>query len=85
MLPSNLSLTCTDQSSYTVQWLIVLPLELVASSITLQYWHNPLPHAAWVTLFLVGIVIINIFGVKGFANVEATLSIVKVIAIVGFM
>lgn len=71
--------------SYTLQWLITLPLELVAASITLQYWSQPLHHSVWVTLFLVGIVTINIFGVKGFANVEATLSIVKVVAIVGFM
>ncbi|KUJ08189.1 uncharacterized protein LY89DRAFT_600105 [Mollisia scopiformis] len=71
--------------SYVIQWLLTLPLELVAASITLQYWNNPLPHAAWVTIFLFGIVIINVFGVKGFANVEATLSIVKVVAIVGFI
>ncbi|KAE8446456.1 hypothetical protein EG329_011919 [Mollisiaceae sp. DMI_Dod_QoI] len=71
--------------NYILQWLITLPLELVAASITLQYWSQPLHHSVWVTLFLVGIVTINIFGVKGFANVEATLSIVKVVAIVGFM
>lgn len=69
-----------------MQWLLVLPLELVASSITLQYWGQPPKyHAAWVTLFLVAISVINLFGVKGFANVEATLSLIKTTAIVGFM
>lgn len=71
--------------NYTLQWLITLPLELVAASITLSYWSQPIHHSVWVTIFLVGIVTINIFGVKGFANVEATLSIVKVAAILGFM
>jgi len=71
--------------SYVFQWLVTLPLELVASSITLQYWGHPLQHAVWVTIFLVGIVVINIFGVKGYADVEATLSVMKVVAIVGFM
>jgi amino acid transporter len=71
--------------SYVFQWLVTLPLELVASSITLQYWEQPLHHAVWVTIFLFGIVVINIFGVKGYADVEATLSVMKVVAIVGFM
>jgi len=72
--------------SYVFQWLITLPLELVASSITLQYWGQPLGHhAVWVTMFLFGIVVINVFGVKGFADVEAALSVMKVVAIVGFM
>jgi amino acid transporter len=64
---------------------VTLPLELVASSIILQYWGQPLDHAVWVTIFLIGIVVINVFGVKGYGNVEATLSIIKVVAIVGFM
>lgn len=73
-------------NSYAIQWLVTLPLELIASSITLQYWGQPLGHHwVWVTIFLVSISIINISGVKGFANVEAGLSIMKVTAIVGFM
>lgn len=72
--------------SYAFQWLITLPLELVAASITLQYWGQPLGHRAiWITIFLAGLAIINIFGVKGWANVEATLSLIKVVAIIGFL
>jgi len=74
------------RNSYVFQWLITLPLELVASSITLQYWGNPLKnHASWVTIFLVLIVAINILGVKRFADFEAGFSVMKVLAIVGFM
>jgi amino acid transporter len=65
---------------------VTLPLELIAASITLQYWGDPLGHQdAWVALFLAGIAIINVSGVKWFANVEAGLSVMKVVAIVGFM
>ncbi|RDL38893.1 uncharacterized protein BP5553_03233 [Venustampulla echinocandica] len=72
--------------NYAFQWLITLPLELIASSITLQYWGEPLRHrSAWITLFLAGLAIINISGVTGFANVEAALSVMKVVAVVGFM
>jgi amino acid transporter len=63
-----------------------MPLELVAASITLQYWGNPLKHHdIWVTIFLILIVLLNIFGVKLFADAEVVLSLMKVIAIVGFM
>ncbi|KIN00623.1 hypothetical protein OIDMADRAFT_42478 [Oidiodendron maius Zn] len=72
--------------NYVVGWLITLPLELVASSITLQYWGNPLGnHAAWVTIFLVCIVVINLLGVKRFADFEAAFSVMKVAAIIGFI
>ena len=72
--------------SYVIGWLITLPLELVASSITLEYWGNPLGnHAAWVTIFLVCIVVINLLGVKRFADFEAGFSVMKVVAIIGFM
>jgi len=69
-----------------LQWLITLPLELVASSITLQYWGNPLKkNASWVTIFLFLIIVINVMGVKKFADFEVVFSIIKVSAIVGFM
>lgn len=56
--------------SYAMQWLVVLPLEIVAASITLQYWPgaqdtNP---AAFVTIFLVIIIAINFFGVRGYGE-----------------
>lgn len=71
--------------NYTVQWLIFLPLELVASSITLQYWGSAMPYTTWVTIFLILITIINIFGVKGYGHVEAALGVIKVVTVVIFM
>lgn len=72
--------------SYTFQWLVTLPLELVAASITIRYWGSPLKHhAAWVTIFLVAIAGINHVGAKFYADVEAFLSICKVVAVIGFL
>uniref|UniRef100_A0A0D6R0W7 Amino acid permease/ SLC12A domain-containing protein n=1 Tax=Araucaria cunninghamii TaxID=56994 RepID=A0A0D6R0W7_ARACU len=73
--------------NYALQWLIVLPLEIVAASITLQFWSgsrdvNP---AAWVTIFLFVIIVINFFGVKGYGEAEFVFSIIKVIAVIGFI
>jgi amino acid transporter len=69
-----------------MQWLAVLPLEIISASITINYWdgtrHN---HAIFVTIFLVTIVTINLFGVKGYGEAEFCFSIVKVTAVIGYM
>jgi yeast amino acid transporter len=79
--------TNADLPSYAMQWLVVLPLEIVAASITLSFWPgaqdtNP---AAWVTIFLIVIVAINFFGVRGYGEAEFVFAIIKVIAVIGFI
>jgi yeast amino acid transporter len=71
--------------NYALQWLIVLPLEIVAASITIEYWDSPVNKAVWVTIFLHLIIVINFFGVKGYGESEFVFSIIKVIAVVGYM
>lgn len=71
--------------SYAIQWLIALPLEIIAAALTIRYWTDELPSAPFVTLFLIAIIIINLFGVKGYGEAEFTFSIIKVIAVIGFM
>jgi amino acid transporter len=73
--------------SYAIQWLVVLPLEIVAASITLSFWPgaNDTNKAAWVTIFLVVIVTINFFGVRGYGEAEFLFAIIKVIAVIGFI
>lgn len=38
----------------------------------------------WITIFLVALIIIQFFGVRGYGEVEFVLSIIKIIALVGF-
>lgn len=71
--------------NYALQWLVVLPLEIVAASITVDYWGSPVSNAAWVAIFWVVIVSINLFGVRGYGEAEFVFSIIKVIAVIGFM
>ncbi|GIK04204.1 glyceraldehyde-3-phosphate dehydrogenase 1 [Aspergillus viridinutans] len=71
--------------NYALQWLIVLPLEIVAASITVDYWESSISNAAWVAIFWVVIVSINLFGVKGYGEAEFVFSLVKVIAVIGFI
>lgn len=44
-----------------------------------------MPSGAFVTIFLTLIIIINLFGVLGYAEVEYVLGIFKVAAVIGFM
>lgn len=73
--------------NYAMQWLIVFPLEIVAAAITVQYWDkdHTISPAVWVTLFWILIVVINLFGVKGYGEAEFVFSLVKVIAVIGFI
>ncbi|MCJ1247460.1 glyceraldehyde-3-phosphate dehydrogenase 1 [Trapelia coarctata] len=71
--------------NYAMQWLVVLPLEVVAASITIDYWDSYISNAAWVAIFLVVIVSINLFGVKGYGEAEFVFAIIKVVAVIGFI
>lgn len=71
--------------NYAIMWLIVLPLELVAAAMSIQYWNSAINPVAWVAIFYIFIFIINLFGVKGYGEAEFYLAIVKIIAIIGFI
>lgn len=71
--------------NYALQWLVVLPLELVAASITIKYWNSDINSVAWVAIFYVLIVAINFFGVKGYGEAEFVFSFIKVVAVIGFI
>lgn len=70
--------------NYLAQWLVLLPLELVAASITIRYWNEKINSDAWVAIFYVVIMIANMLDVKSFGETEFVLSMVKILAIIGF-
>lgn len=76
--------------NYALQWLVVYPLELIAAAVVINYWKyddngaTNVNKAAWVSLFYFTISMINVFGVRGYGETEFILSIIKVIAVVGF-
>ncbi|KAK4194728.1 amino acid permease/ SLC12A domain-containing protein [Triangularia verruculosa] len=70
---------------YALTWMIILPFELVAASITIRYWNDSISMGVWVTVFLVTLSLIQIFGVRGYGEVESVLSIIKIMACTGFI
>ncbi|KXH59912.1 amino acid permease [Colletotrichum salicis] len=70
---------------YAIAWLTVLPFELVAASITIKFWRDDLNMGIWVAVFLVVLAIIQVFGVRGYGEVEFILSLIKIAACIGFI
>ncbi|KAM5349836.1 hypothetical protein ACJ41O_006341 [Fusarium nematophilum] len=71
--------------NYCLQWLFTLPLEIIAGAFTIRYWNEHIAQWVFVAVFLVVIIIINLFGVKAYGEAEFIFSIIKVTAIVGFI
>jgi amino acid transporter len=71
--------------NYVFQWAIVLPLELTVCGMTVQYWNPDINVGVWITVFLVAIIIINVFGTLGYAEEEFWSAVIKLGATVVFM
>lgn len=70
---------------YALGWLTVLPFELTAAGITIQFWRTDINIGVWITIFLFFLCVIQVFGVRGFGEVEFVLSIIKVMGCIGFI
>lgn len=71
--------------NYFIQFLVLLPLELVSSSITMQFWNSNINADVWVCIFYVVVCSINMFGVRAYGEAEFLFSSIKVIAVIGFI
>lgn len=71
--------------NYVFQWAVVLPLELTVCGITIGYWDVETNVAVWITVFLVFIIIVSIFGGIGYAEEEFWSACFKLGATVIFM
>ncbi|RMD41403.1 hypothetical protein DV735_g3743, partial [Chaetothyriales sp. CBS 134920] len=70
---------------YAIGWLTVLPFELTAASITIEFWRDDIHVSVWITVFLVFVCLIQIFGVRGYGEVEFILGMIKIIACLGWI
>ncbi|KAK6201295.1 amino acid permease-domain-containing protein [Scheffersomyces amazonensis] len=71
--------------NYFMQFFVLLPLELVACSITIKYWNKDINSDVFVIIFWLAIVFITLLGVKGYGESEFIFSLIKVVAILGFI
>lgn len=71
--------------NYFMQFFVLVPLELVAASLTIKYWNSTLNPDIFVAIFFVAVVFVTLLGVRGYGEAEFVFSMVKVIAIIGFI
>jgi amino acid transporter len=65
--------------NYALQWLITLPQEIVAASLTLQYWNLTISPLLFIAIFWGVTCFINLFGVRGYAEAEFFYGFIKVL------
>ncbi|KAH9814322.1 amino acid permease/ SLC12A domain-containing protein [Melampsora americana] len=71
--------------NYWYNWAIVLPTEITASAVLVNYWTREVNNAVWITIFLLIVTAINMGGAKFYAEFEFWFASIKVITIVGLI
>lgn len=71
--------------NYFMQFLVLLPLELVAASISIQFWNKTLNPVIFVAIFWAFIFFVTMTGVKWFGEAEFIFCLIKIVAVTGFI
>lgn len=64
---------------------ILVPNEITAAALVIDYWPNSVPVAAWITIFLVVIIALNMLPVKFYGEAEFWFAGIKVITLLGLL
>ncbi|TKA56660.1 hypothetical protein B0A53_01855 [Rhodotorula sp. CCFEE 5036] len=70
---------------YTQKYWIVTANNLVAASIVVTFWTNSVPVGAWLAIYLVCIIGLNLLGIRVFGELEFWMSFVKVVTLTGLI
>ncbi|KAJ5576636.1 hypothetical protein N7535_003562 [Penicillium sp. DV-2018c] len=70
---------------YWFSWASTFALELTATGLIIQYWDDTIPIAIFIAIFWVVIIVLNMFPVSCYGEVEFWLSSIKIITVIGFM
>lgn len=71
--------------NYFLQFFVLLPLELVAASISIQYWNKDLNPDIFVAIFWVTVFAITMMGVRWYGEAEFVFCMIKVVTVIGFI
>jgi len=70
---------------YYYNWTIILPAELSASAVLINYWNTSVNNAVWITMCLVVVIMLNMFGAGIYGEAEFVFASIKVITITGLI
>ncbi|WVR08716.1 hypothetical protein IAU60_005774 [Kwoniella sp. DSM 27419] len=71
--------------NYWYSYAITIPVEIVAAAIVISYWDATTNAAVYMTVCLVLIWVINLFGARAYGETEFWFSAIKVVTIVGLI
>ncbi|KAG2188409.1 hypothetical protein INT44_001162 [Umbelopsis vinacea] len=71
--------------NYWYNWVIVLPAELSAAAVLINYWNQTINNAAWITICLAIVVAINFMGARAYGEAEFWFASIKVLTIIGLI
>ncbi|ORX57590.1 amino acid transporter [Hesseltinella vesiculosa] len=73
--------------NYWYNWTILLPTELSAAAVLMNYWvsSEQVSNAVWITIFLVIAIGINLFGAKAYGEAEFWFASIKILLVIGLI
>jgi yeast amino acid transporter len=71
--------------NYWYAYAFLVPSEITAAAIVVQYWTFAVPTAAWIAIILVTIIILNAFTVRLYGETEFWFASIKIITICGLI
>lgn len=71
--------------NYWYNWLIIMPAELSAAAILINYWNDSINNALWISICLIVVVAINLAGAGVYGECEFWFASIKVLTITGLI
>ncbi|KAI0824226.1 amino acid permease [Trametes gibbosa] len=71
--------------NYWYNWTIILPAELSAAAVLINFWNKSVNNAVWITMCLIVVITINMFGAGVYGEAEFIFASIKVITITGLI
>lgn len=71
--------------NYWYNWVIILPAELSAAAVLINYWNKAINNAAWISICLIVVFAINFAGAGVYGECEFWFASIKVLTIVGLI
>ncbi|WVQ80549.1 hypothetical protein IAT38_002654 [Cryptococcus sp. DSM 104549] len=71
--------------NYWYNWTIILPAELSAAAVLINLWNDTINNALWISICLIVVVVINLFGAGVYGECEFWFASIKVLTIVGLI
>lgn len=71
--------------NYWYNWTIILPAELSAAAVLINFWNKDINNSAWIIICLVVVVAINFMGAGAYGEAEFIFASIKVLTIVGLI